>query len=75
MSISKKEDFRNFLSMQLLFRSKESNVNFLKTIAGIEELQSHISDEMINTEADYVDLIEDICDDLSSSTVFGKYKN
>ena len=61
--------------MQLLFRNKASNVNFLKTIAGIEELQSHISDDMISSEADYVDLIEDICDDLSSSAVFGKYKN
>lgn len=73
--MSKKEDFRNFLSMQLLFRNKASNVNFLKTMAGIEELQSHVSDEIVSTEAEYIDLIEDICDDLSSSTVFGKYKN
>jgi hypothetical protein len=73
--MSKREDIRSFFSMQLLFRSKTSNVNFLKAISEIDGLDGHFSEKVIESEAEYIDLIDDICDDLSSSSIFGKYKN
>lgn len=71
----KKEDIRSFFSIQLLFRSKTSNVNILKAISEIDSFDSHFSEKVIESEAEYIDLIDDICDDLSSSSIFGKYKN
>jgi hypothetical protein len=71
----KKEDIRSFFSIQLLFRSKTSNVNILKAISEIDSFDGHFSEKVIESEAEYIDLIDDICDNLSSSSVFGKYKN
>jgi hypothetical protein len=73
--MSKREDIHSFFSMQLLFRNKTSNINFLKAISEIDSLDSHFSDKVIESEAEYIDLIDDICDDLSSASIFGKYKN
>ncbi|MFT4967351.1 MAG: hypothetical protein ACI9CD_000354 [Candidatus Deianiraeaceae bacterium] len=61
--------------MQILFRNRSSNMNFLKAISGVDEMYNHISDDIIESESEYIELIEDICEDLPSLGIFGKYKN
>ena len=68
-------DIQNFISMQMLFRNKSSHLNFIKTLSGIEELQLHVVDESIATQSDLEELIDDICDTITETNIFGNFKN
>lgn len=69
----KDHNSEEFLSMQVIFRKKSSQINFLKQMSSIESCRDFVSNDIINNEVEYIDFIENIIDNYS--TVLGKYKN